>query len=65
MVFNLNLVDQRIDEHHEIERLEFKTMEPSANLAVLINHYSQHAMHKITICYRLEFNAIGFGQIES
>ena len=47
MVFNLNLVDQRIDEHHQIERPEFKTVEAPANLAVLINHYSQHAVHKI------------------
>ena len=64
MVFNLNLVDQRIDEHHQIDRLEFETMEAPANLAVLINYCSQHAVHEITIGHRLEFDAIALGEIE-
>ena len=64
MMFNLNLVDQCIDEHYQIQRLEFETMEAPAKLAILINHHSQHAVHEITIGHRLEFNAIGLGQIE-
>src|SRR5436309_1550232 len=58
---HLYLVDERVHEHHEVERLEAEAVKASAKPAPLVDHMRHNSMHLRTIMGVGEVEAIGFG----
>src|SRR5712671_3122504 len=45
----MDVVDQRVDEQHEVDRLELEAVKPAAQMSLPVDHVGHHAMHLGTV----------------